>query len=419
MRTFGADSGTPLRTEDLLAATASDDSARTRCLRELLVAMTATAEGRWAAAVASLDAALEVGRDVDDREVLWNLANAALQLGDDRRQQRFYSYALSRAREEGAVTSVVYCLQRLCSGHYAAGDHVAVRVCAEEAVALATSIGQPAMTALPLSWLALLAAQQDREEHDTLVARVAELVGAHPLGITADPVHDLVRWAAGVRAAGAGDTAGALHHLARIRLPFLARLAAVERIDAAVRAGQTATARSWTEELSDFAESTRRPWARTAVAFGRAVTAPGSDAEPSFLDALAASDEAGRPVDAARVRLAYGEWLRRAQRRVDARVHLRHALQAFRDVRAEAPAARAEQELRASGETARRRDPSTLLQLTPTELTIARLVSSGLSNKDVAAQCRVSPRTVAVHLRNVFAKAGVTSRGELARIDLG
>ena len=88
-------------------------------------------------------------------------------------------------------------------------------------------------------------------------------------------------------------------------------------------------------------------------------------------------------------------------------------------MRAEALADRATQELRASGETARKRDPSTLVKLTPMELKIAQLVSSGLSNKDVAAQIWVSPRTVAFHLRNIFAKAGVTSRGELAQLDLG
>ena len=65
------------------------------------------------------------------------------------------------------------------------------------------------------------------------------------------------------------------------------------------------------------------------------------------------------------------------------------------------------------------RDPSTLLQLTPMELKVAELVSQGLSNKDVAARCWVSPRTVAFHLRNVFTKTGVTSRGELAHLDLG
>ena len=78
---------------------------------------------------------------------------------------------------------------------------------------------------------------------------------------------------------------------------------------------------------------------------------------------------------------------------------------------------RATQELRASGETARKRNPSTLLDLTPMELKVARLVSTGLSNKDVAAQCWVSPRTVAFHLRNVFTKVGVSSRTELAQLD--
>ena len=123
-------------------------------------------------------------------------------------------------------------------------------------------------------------------------------------------------------------------------------------------------------------------------------------------------------MDAARTQLAYGEWLRRGQRRVDARQHLRDAIETFQDLRAANLKARADQELRASGETARKRDPSTLVQLTPTELQIAQLVSSGLSNKEVATQCWISPRTVAFHLRNVFAKAGITSRGELAQLDL-
>ena len=94
-------------------------------------------------------------------------------------------------------------------------------------------------------------------------------------------------------------------------------------------------------------------------------------------------------------------------------------MQTFEDLRLPALAERANQELRASGETARRRDPSTLVALTPTELKIAQLVSAGMSNKDVAAQCWISPRTVAFHLRNVFTKAGITSRGELAQLDLG
>ena len=130
------------------------------------------------------------------------------------------------------------------------------------------------------------------------------------------------------------------------------------------------------------------------------------------------ADPGGRPYDRARTHLAYGEFLRRTQRRVDARTHLRAALETFEDLRAEPLAARASQELRASGETARKRDPSTQLDLTPMERQVAGLVSQGLSNKDIAAQCWVSPRTVAFHLRNIFTKAGVTSRGELAQLDL-
>jgi DNA-binding CsgD family transcriptional regulator/Tfp pilus assembly protein PilF len=384
----------------------------------MLLAMTLTAESRWAQASEALDRALAIGEDVDDRDVLWNLGNAALQLGDDRGQQQFYSYALSRAREAGAVTAVVYCLQRLCFGHHTAGDHVALRVSAEEALGLAEGIGQPAMTALPLAWLALQSAQQGREDYADLRARLEELVATSRLGITGDPVRDLMDWAAAVRATGAGDASEALHHHSRLRLSFLARLTATERIEVAVRAGEVATARAWTDALVDFAEATQRPWALAAVALGRAMTTD-DDPEPLFERAVAEATSAGRPLDLARTHLAYGEWLRRNQRRVDARVHLRRALETFQGARMEALASRAEQELRASGETARKRDPSTLLQLTPTERKIAQLVSSGMSNKDVAAQCWISPRTVAFHLRNVFAKAGVTSRGELARLDLG
>src|SRR5262249_8626655 len=125
------------------------------------------------------------------------------------------------------------------------------------------------------------------------------------------------------------------------------------------------------------------------------------------------------PYDQARAQLAYGEFLRRAKRRVDARAHLRAALETFTDLHAGALIARTTQELRASGETARKRDPSTLMQLTPVQLKVAQLVSTGSSHSDAAAQCWLSARTVAFHLRNVFAKAGVSSRGELAQLDLG
>jgi DNA-binding CsgD family transcriptional regulator len=348
-----------------------------------------------------------------------DLGNAALQLGDDDAQRRFYTLALSRARHRGAVTSVVYALQRLRFGHLVAGDLAAVRNNAEEPLALGQSIGERAMTAPPMAWLTLLAALQDRDDYDKRLRDLDEVVATCPLGILTDPVHDLTRWAKGIRAAGTGDPFGALHHLSRFRLPVLARMEAVERIDAALRAGEPDLARRWIHDLAGLAKATRRPWALATVAYGRALTSADADeAEALFRDALSHHQRAGRRLDEARTHLAYGEWLRRIQRRVDARQRLRHALETFGDEHAEALVRRATQELRASGETARKRDVSTLVKLTPMELKVAQLVASGLSNKDVAAQIWVSPRTVAFHLRNVFAKAGVTSRGELAQLEL-
>jgi DNA-binding CsgD family transcriptional regulator len=127
---------------------------------------------------------------------------------------------------------------------------------------------------------------------------------------------------------------------------------------------------------------------------------------------------AARPLDLARIQLLYGEHLRRERRRTDARVQLRAALAGFERLQAEPWAERARAELRASGETARKRDPTTISQLTPQELQVARYVAEGLSNKAIAAQLFLSPRTIDSHLRSVFAKLGLTSRTQLARLPL-
>jgi DNA-binding NarL/FixJ family response regulator len=125
-----------------------------------------------------------------------------------------------------------------------------------------------------------------------------------------------------------------------------------------------------------------------------------------------------RPYERARSELALGELLRRARRRRQAREHLRIALERFEHLGAAHWAERAREELRASGQTARRRESSTRDDLTQQELQIARLVAHGLSNREVAAQLFLSPRTIDFHLRNVFRKLGVTSRMQLAQLDL-
>ena len=178
---------------------------------------------------------------------------------------------------------------------------------------------------------------------------------------------------------------------------------------------------TWTDLLRFFSHTfpgalyrTRWWWLTCALlnvvfAFGSALSATDPAlAKEEFQASLVHHAQSDRPYDRARVQLAYGEVLRRNQQRVEARRHLRAALETFADLRATPLVDRASEELRASGETARKRDPSTLVDLTPMELKVAGLVSQGLSNKDVAAQCWISPRTVAFHLRNVFAKTGVT-----------
>ena len=145
--------------------------------------MTQVAEGDWSAAVAALDRALAVGEQVDDRDVLWNLGNAALQLGDDAAQQHFYGYALSRAREAGAVTAVVYCLQRLCFGHFLAGDLVAraqQRRGGHRAGVRASANRR--WRALPDRLAGLLAALQGRDDHDELAGAARRARGGVPAG---------------------------------------------------------------------------------------------------------------------------------------------------------------------------------------------------------------------------------------------
>jgi DNA-binding CsgD family transcriptional regulator len=143
------------------------------------------------------------------------------------------------------------------------------------------------------------------------------------------------------------------------------------------------------------------------------------DADALFRATLEAHGRDAPPMEIARTQLAYGERLRRDRRRVDARIRLRTALDTFEGLGATPWAERARGELNATGETARKRDASTLDELTPQELRIAQLVAGGATNREVGAQLFVSPKTVEYHLRKVFMKVGVGSRVELARIPLG
>jgi len=117
----------------------------------------------------------------------------------------------------------------------------------------------------------------------------------------------------------------------------------------------------------------------------------------------------------ARARLLYGEWLRRERRRTDARDQLRSAHETFTTMGAEAFAARAEREVRATGAIARKRTLEISDELTAQESQIARLASEGLSNPEIASRLFISPKTVEYHLHKVFGKLDIASRNELRR----
>jgi DNA-binding CsgD family transcriptional regulator len=145
----------------------------------------------------------------------------------------------------------------------------------------------------------------------------------------------------------------------------------------------------------------------------------GPSAEPLYEEAVERLSRGRLAPHLARAQLVYGEWLRRENRRVDAREQLRAAHDTFSRIGAEAFAERARRELVATGETARRRAVDTRDALTPQEAQIARLARDGLSNADIGAQLFISPRTVQYHLRKVFAKLDITSRNQLGRVPAG
>ena len=195
--------------------------------------------------------------------------------------------------------------------------------------------------------------------------------------------------------------------------------AAPDLIDAALRAGEPERAAEVLQRFAAWARVSRAPFVQGMVARCRAVVAEDADeAEERFREALALHGRDAPPYERARTQLAYGERLRRDRRKTEARAQLRSALETFEGLGADLWAERARGELNATGETARKRDASTIDDLTPQELRIAQLVAAGASNRDAAAQLFVSPKTVEYHLRKVFLKLGVSSRVELARVPL-
>jgi DNA-binding CsgD family transcriptional regulator len=399
-----------------------DEPARAHSFHWLLVGLESVRREQWAQASTALREAFAKAEflEGDDQDLLPNLGIAAFHAGDDELAYRYHDMLLNRARTSGALIMVLYSLTRRGLAELVTGRWTSLVTGASEAMPLAQGSGQPGLAALPLAEAALVAAFRGDEHAEAKIAEAEAIASANPSGVVEHLLADFARWGRAVVAMQSGAPPDvAFHLLEHVHDGAVGRLAALDRIEAAARAGQHEVAADWIEELRSYGEQTGASWALAVVEYGLALIATEPErAEEHFERSLAHHAVLGRPPARARAELAYGEFLRRARRRVDARVHLRTALQIFEELGATRLADRAAAELRASGETARRRDTSTANDLTAQELNVARLVRQGMSNRDVAGRLFVSPRTVDFHLRNVFSKLGVASRAELIAMDL-
>jgi DNA-binding CsgD family transcriptional regulator len=183
--------------------------------------------------------------------------------------------------------------------------------------------------------------------------------------------------------------------------------ALAELVEAGARDGEPDEAAAALERLSERTQASGTEWALGVEARARALLIDDEYWYSQSIERLALTRAA---IDLARSRLVYGEWLRRQNRRTDARELLRSAHESFSHMGAEAFAERARRELLATGETARRRTADTSDTLTPQELQVGTLARDGYTNPEIAAQLFISPRTVEYHLGKVFVKLGVKNR---------
>lgn len=195
--------------------------------------------------------------------------------------------------------------------------------------------------------------------------------------------------------------------------PMSLQLMLPELVEAAVRSGNRAVAGDALRRLSAMTVIESADWGKGLEARSRALVSEGAAAEQCYAEAVERLGRTPLRPELARAHLLYGEWLRRENRRVDARHQLRTAYDLFATIGTDAFAERARNELLATGEKVRKREVDTRSELTPQEEHIARLAREGRSNPEIGAQLFISARTVEWHLRKVFSKLGITSRKEL------
>jgi DNA-binding CsgD family transcriptional regulator len=382
-------------------------------LRLFLGAMVAAAPAAGDAARERLVEAVPVGAGADDfRFLIWAGVASAF-LGDLRSARELSLRAVALGRAAGSFNTLPVAL--LAPARFAVNARAfdEAEEYAREGIELTGQLAQDNFeTCFSAILVRCLAARGLIEECRALGQATLNRALAHGLVAAADDI----RLGIAELELSLGQGAAARDLLEAVSHPLFRLGAAPMLVEARLQAGDPESGRAALDSLTAFGGHGQDPRLLGLLAWTRALLSESPEvAEAQFLDALSHQRQHAEPFECARTQLAYGEFLRRAQRKTEARVQLRDALATFEGLNTPLWADRARAELEATGITARKRDPSTLDVLTPQELRIAKLVAAGASNRDVAAQLFLSPKTVEYHLRKVFLKLGVSSRVELAR----
>ena len=349
---------------------------------------------------------------------LWLACIAALHLWDDGRWDVLSRRHVELTREVGALGELPLALSSRVYLLLFAGELTAAASLTEQVQAATEATGS---NLAPYGALGLAAVRGQEIQAATLIGATARDVALRGEGIGVT----LTSWAYAVLYNGLGRYDRALAAAEQgSEDPGELGLAAwsmVELIEAAARTGQPGRAAGPLRFLAEITSAAGTDWALGIQARCRALLGDGDSAEQLYLEAVERLSRTRIRTELARTHLVYGEWLRRWNRRVDARAQLRTAYQMFASMRAEAFAERARRELLATGETVRKRTMDTYDELTAQEQQIARRARDGHSNSEIGEELFLSPRTVEWHLGKVFTKLGISSRRQLraALPDLG
>lgn len=329
-----------------------------------------------------------------------------MDLWDDEACRTLAARHVKQAREAGALTMLPFALNYVAAHHIFAGEFAAAKALLEEADAITAATGNVRMADFSL----LLAAWRGQEsgQFEAGIQEAAARGEGLAMASTEFATAVLHNGRGHYQAALAAAQQACEHDELGFGVWVLPEL-----IEAGVRSGQNGVAAAALRELTNRTSLSGNPWARGIEVRSRAFLADGQAAEDLYQEAISQLANSRMTVHLARAHLIYGEWLRRQNRRGDARGQLRTAHQMLTSMGADGFAERAARELRATGERAGYRTTDSAARLTARETQIARLAGDGLSNPEIAAQLFMSPRTVEYHLHKIFAKLSISSRNQL------